>query len=102
MPIIGSTAGQSGRVPGVPTITGVTPGNASADVAFTEPAFKGKGSVTYTVTSSPGGFTGTGSSSPITVTGLTNGVSYTFTIATNSGLGIASEASSASGSVVPV
>ena len=34
MPIIGSTAAQSGKVPDVATITGVTAGNASVSVAF--------------------------------------------------------------------
>ena len=38
----------------------------------------------YTVTSNPGAITGTGTASPITVTGLTNGTLYTFTVvATN-------------------
>ena len=102
MPIIGSTAGQAGKVPGVATITGTTAGNGQVTVAFTEPSYKGKGNVTYTVTSSPGGFTGTGSSSPIVVSGLTNGTSYTFTVTTNTGIGVASAASSASGSVSPI
>ena len=101
MPIIGSTAGQSGKIPGVPTITGTTAGDGQVTVAFDEPAYKGKGSVTYTATSSPGGFSGTGSSSPIVVTGLTNGVSYTFTVTTNTGIGIGSAASSVSSSVSP-
>ena len=83
MPIIGSTAAQSGKTPGAATITTVTPGDGSVSVAFNEPSYKGKGNATYTVTSSPGGFTGTGSSSPITVSGLSNGTSYTFTITTN-------------------
>jgi hypothetical protein len=99
MPIIGSTAAQSGKVPGAATITTVTPGDGSASVAFTEPSYKGKGSASYTVTSSPGGFTGSGSSSPIVVSGLTNGVSYTFTIATSTTYGISGSASSPSNSV---
>ena len=102
MPIIGSSASQSGRTPGVATITGVTAGNAQVTVDFTEPAYKGKGNVTYTATSSPGGFTGTASSSPIVVTGLSNGTSYTFTLTTNSAAGVLSAASSASSSVTPI
>ena len=83
-------------VPGAPTIGTATAGDAQAAVSFTAPASTGGAAITgYTVTSSPGGFTGTGSASPITVTGLTNGTAYTFTVtATNSaGTGLASAAS---------
>jgi hypothetical protein len=102
MPIIGSSASQSGRIPGVATITGTTAGNGQVTVAFNEPAFRGKGTVTYTVTSSPSGITATGPSSPIIVTGLSNGTSYTFTVTVNAGIGVASSASSSSSPVSPV
>ena len=85
-------------VPGAPTIGTATAGNGQATVAFTPPASNGGAAITgYTVTSNPGGFTASGSSSPITMMGLTNGTSYTFTVtATNSaGTGSASAASSA-------
>lgn len=102
------TASASATAPGAPTGVTATAGNASASVAFTAPASNGGSAITgYTVTSSPGGFTGTGSTSPITVTGLTNGTGYTFTVtATNAiGTGSASSASSAStpsaGATVP-
>lgn len=84
--------------PGAPTAVSATAGDRSAIVSFTAPSSNGGATITnYTVTSSPGGITGTGSSSPITVTGLTNGTPYTFTVtATNSaGTGVASTASSA-------
>lgn len=101
MPILGSSSG--GGKPDTPTITGVTAGNASVSVAFTEPTYKGKsGSVTYTVTSSPGNITATGSSSPISVTGLTNGTAYTFTINASTPYGSSSSLSAASGSATPV
>jgi hypothetical protein len=100
MPILGSSASQSGKIPGVATINSVTAGDGSVSVAFTEPAYKGKDTITYTATSSPGGFTGTSSSSPITVSGLTNGTSYTFTVTAVSSSGI-STSSSASSSVTP-
>jgi hypothetical protein len=58
--------------------------------------------VTYTATSSPGGFTGTGSSSPIVVSGLNNGTSYTFTITASTNYGVSGQASSASDPAVPV
>ena len=92
--------------PDAPGIGIATGGDASATVAFTAPSSDGGAAITsYTVTSSPGGITATGSSSPITITGLTNGTSYTFTVtATNSaGTGIASPAStSATPATVPL
>lgn len=64
-------------------------------VSFTAPANGGQPISGYTVTSSPGGFTGTGTTSPIDVTGLTVSTAYTFTIrATNEiGQSVASPAS---------
>ena len=85
-----STVTQSFAVnaiaPGAPTIGTATAGDAQATVTFTAPASNGGAAITgYTVTSNPGGLTGTGTGSPIVVTGLSNGVSYTFTVtATNS------------------
>ena len=73
--------------PAAPTGVSATAGNAEATVSFTAPTFTGipAGITGYRATSNPGGLTGTGSSSPVTVTGLTNGTSYTFTVqATNS------------------
>ncbi len=68
-------------VPDSPTIGTATAGNASASVGFT-PSQNDGGSaiISYEVTSSPGGITGVGTSSPVTVNGLTNGTSYTFTV----------------------
>lgn len=86
--------------PQAPTIGTATGGNAQASVTFTAGATGGSAITSYTVTSNPGGFTGTGSSSPITVTGLTNGTSYTFTVTATNANGT-SAASSASNSVTP-
>ncbi len=76
--------------PGAPTGVSAAPGNAQALVSFTPPASNGSAITGYTVTSySSGGATGTdanaGSTSTAhTVTGLTNGIAYTFTVtATN-------------------
>jgi uncharacterized protein (TIGR02145 family) len=72
-------------VPNPPTSLLVVSGNTQARVSFTPPIYTGNTAVTgYTVTSSPGGFTGTGTSSPIIVAGLTPGTSYRFSaVATN-------------------
>jgi uncharacterized protein (TIGR02145 family) len=92
-------------VPGAPTIGTAIAGNTQATITFTAPASNGGSAITgYTVTSNPGGFTATGNASPITVTGLTNGTPYTFTVtATNaSGIGPASSASNSVTPFVPV
>lgn len=88
---------QFATVPGAPTIgTATALTYQTASVTFTAPASDGGSPITsYTVTSSPGSYTGTGASSPITVSGLSATTSYTFTVtATNSvGTGPASSAS---------
>ena len=79
--VLSAGAIPTGR-PGAPAISSVTPGNAQVTVAFTPPASNGGLTITsYTVTSNPGGIAASGVTSPITVTGLTNGVTYTFTVA---------------------
>ncbi len=88
--------------PDAPTIGTATAGNAEASVTFSAPTSNGGSTITeYTVTSNPGGLTGTGSSSPITVTGLTNGIAYTFTVTATNAIGT-SASSSASNSATPV
>jgi uncharacterized protein (TIGR02145 family) len=73
-------------------------------VAFTAPVSNGGSVITsYTATSSPGGFSGTlnqAGSGTITVTGLTPGTSYTFTVVATNAAGN-SVASSPSGAVTP-
>ena len=95
-------------VPGAPTLTSVTPGDTQATVVFSSPASDGGSAITaYTVTAQPQP-TGTpivttGTASPITVTGLTNGTPYSFTVtATNAvGTGAASTAQSATPYTTP-
>jgi fibronectin type 3 domain-containing protein len=77
-----------GSTPSAPTITHVTFGNGQATVTWTAPTDNGGFPITtYTVTSSPGNKSMTVAASLLTatVTGLTNGTCYTFTVlATNS------------------
>ena len=96
-----ATATIAAGVPGAPTIGTATRGDAQATVPFTAPAITGGVAITsYTVTSSPGGITASGSTSPITVTGLTNGTAYTFTVTATNSVGTG-PASAASNSVTP-
>lgn len=96
-----SSAVTPATVPGVPTSVLATKGNGSASVSFTAPASTGGNAITgYTVTSNPGGKTGTGTSSPITVSGLTNETTYTFTVTATNGVGTGA-ASAPSNSVTP-
>jgi hypothetical protein len=86
-------------IPTSPTIGTATAGMESASVAFTANS-SGKGGPTfsYTALSNPDSVTANGTSSPITVTGLTSGTSYTFTVRGNNPTG-SSEYTSASNSV---
>ncbi|WP_282268216.1 fibronectin type III domain-containing protein [Stenotrophomonas sp. PS02298] len=80
-----------------------TAGDQKATVTFTAPASTGGAAIMpngYTVTANPGGITEIGSSSPMTVTGLTNGVSYTFTVTATNSAGTGSPSGS-SNAVVP-
>jgi len=89
-------------VPNAPTIGTATAGSGSASVTFTPPAFNGGSAITgYTVTSTPSGLTATGASSPLVVTGLVNGVSYTFTAHATNAVGSGAE-SAASNAIVPL
>ena len=69
-------------VPGQPTsVSAATSTPNQATITFSTPAFNGGSSILYYLASStPGNFTGTSSGSPITVSGLTNGTSYTFDV----------------------
>jgi hypothetical protein len=82
-------------MPGPPRNVTATAGNGIATVSFDPPKSDGGSPITvYTVTSHPGKIKASGKQSPITVKGLTNGRTYTFTVtASNSvGTGLASGA----------
>ena len=90
--------------PDAPTIGTAVAADTQATVSFTAPSSDGGSAITsYTATSSPDGITGTISqpgSGSITVTGLTNGIAYTFTVTATNAIGT-STASAPSGSVTP-
>ena len=95
---VSQTFSVSAVVPAAPTIGTATAGTGQASVTFSPPANTGGSAIiSYTVTSNPGNFTASGSTSPLTVTGLTNGTAYTFTVTamTIAGTGAASAASNA-------
>ena len=100
-PTVSQTFTVNAVQPGAPTIGTATAGDTQASVAFTAPTNTGGTAITgYTVTSNPGGFTGTGTASPIVVIGLTNGQAYTFTVTATNSAGTG-PASAASNSITP-
>jgi hypothetical protein len=91
--------------PDAPTIGFVTAGTEVATVPFTAPSNNRGATITsYTATSSSGDISNTiyqSESGTITVTGLTKGTAYTFTVTATNSAGT-SLASAASNSVIPV
>jgi hypothetical protein len=87
-------------VPGAPSISNVTIGSGLANVTFVLPGYDGGSMITRYTVSSNGGQIVYGTRSPITVTGLTDGAPYTFTVAANNDVGTGADSASSS-SVTP-
>ena len=96
------TAVLAATPPGAPTAVTAVPGDSWVWVYWTAPASNGGTEITgYTVTSSPGGQTcSTTTKIACTVTGLADGVGYTFTVRASNGLGTG-PASTPSSQAVP-
>ena len=86
--------------PSTPTNVTATAGDTQAIVSWQAPADGGAPITDYTVTTNPGGGTTTSSSTSATISGLTNGSSYTFTVTATNSVGT-SPASSPSNSITP-
>jgi hypothetical protein len=81
------------KTPTIGTATNVGTGrafnNGAATVTFTaDPTYAAN---SFTVTSTPGSYTGTGASSPITVTGLQSDTAYTFKVTATNTYGTSGE-----------
>jgi hypothetical protein len=91
-------------VPGAPTLTSATRGNGQVTLVWTAPANGGAAITQYTASASPGpALCSTNGATSCTVTGLTNGTTYSFTVtATNAvGTGPASNSLSATPATAP-
>jgi hypothetical protein len=85
--------------PAAPTKPTATAGNGRATVSFTPPPGAGS-ALSYVATASPGGAHASATVGPITITGLANGTTYTFTITATDAGGTSPE-SAASNKVTP-
>jgi len=77
-------------------------GNGEATINWTAPSDGGSAIISYTVTSSPGGLIATTSTTSATVTGLTNGTSYTFTVIATNNVGPSTASNATNPPIIPI
>jgi len=87
-------------VPDAPIIGSASKNSINTDVSFTS-TNSGGIATSYTITSYPGSVTATGATSPITVSGLTSGTAYTFTVKGTNSTGTGPESSQSASYTVP-
>jgi hypothetical protein len=90
------TFSESASTSTPPQSVSASAGNGNATISFSVPASNGGSSITlYTITSSPGNIIATTTTAiPVTISGLTNGQAYTFTVVATNGVGTSSPATS--------
>jgi Fibronectin type III domain/PQQ-like domain/Viral BACON domain len=101
------TVNQAATVPGTPTGVSATAGDRTALVSWTAPASGGSAIISYTVTPYVGGVaqpvttvSGSPPATSVTVTGLTDGTTYAFTVYATNGVG-SGQPSAPSNAVTP-
>lgn len=90
-----SATGMPVGAPGVPVNVSAEAGNTEVSVSFSAPSSNGGSAISYyTVTSNPGSIKKYGVVSPLVVTGLTNDVSYTFSVVATNAIGTSTPSTS--------
>jgi Fibronectin type III domain len=99
--MVSANSAQAGTAPAAPTAPAAAPRDAAAMVSWTEPATGGQPIASYTITGTPSGHAvASGTATTAVVYGLTNGVSYTFTVTATNAIGTG-PASPASNAIIP-
>ncbi|HEY3420064.1 MAG TPA: fibronectin type III domain-containing protein [Methanomassiliicoccales archaeon] len=91
-----ATPSTAPAAPGVPTGLSIIPGNAEVSISWAAPTSNGGASIDYYIVFQDGFDVAHSATSSITVTGLTNGQSYAFTVAAHNSIGVGPQTSGVS------